>query len=552
MGSKSVLFERLLKQRGVDEDFLNPRYEKIAAPEFLPDLQRAVQRMVKGIERGEKIVVYGDYDVDGVCASTVMKEALENAGARGVEVLLPDRFGEGYGMNEGAVKQILDLGASLVVTVDCGSGSGLVIEELKKAGVDTIVTDHHEVLNLPEAAVAVVNPKRKDWEDEDVHGLRNLAGVGVAFNVARALNAWKNGGTCDGQEKWYLDLVAVGTICDSMLILRDNRSLVYWGLKVLAKTRRAGLIELMKLAGIRAENVSAESIGFQLGPRLNAGGRMESAYVALDLLLTTKRAEAAKLASRLEELNKKRRQVQDEAVKEISERSCEDNSHVLVVQGAWHEGVIGIIAGRLVEQYKRPSIVLTEVDDGFLKGSGRSFGEFSLADCMAECQDLLVKGGGHDFACGLMIAEDMVDEFRQRVNKYYDGLGLKNQERFLAVASDLDLDGFGDLNEELCDDLARLEPYGEGNNEPVFVARARVFMVRNMKDKHLSLTLRDKAGRFFRLVAFYVPEKWFEIVEGDEVEAKFNVGVNEWQGRRSVEGRLLELKKMLEDDDELW
>ena len=548
---RSTLFAQLLKQRKVDEAFLNPNYKLLADPDTMPDLDLAVERIFLAADRGEKVVIYGDYDVDGVCASAVMEAALREAGIKEVEILLPNRFGEGYGMNQGAIDEIKNLKASLVVTVDCGSGSGAVIDSLKELGIDVIVTDHHEVLDLPKGAWAVLNPKRRDMVVTDGHGLADMAGVGVAFTLARALNARRNGGVCDGREKWLLDLVAIGTICDSMMLTRDNRVLVYWGLKVLSKTRRPGLRALMRSAGVKNDMISAQAVGFQIGPRLNASGRMETARWALDLLLTKNNAEAAYLAEKLEVLNKKRKQVQDEAVREIDERGVNEDK-VLVVEGEWHEGVIGIIAGRLVEKYARPSIVLTDVGAGLMKGSGRSFGDFSLADCLVECQNLLVKGGGHDFACGLTIAKGQVGNFREKVNNFYESLDLKNQARFLEVNGDLQVKDFADLNEEFCDELSLLEPYGEGNKEPVLTAVAKVFSVRIMKDKHLSLTVRDENGRFLRLVGFYVPENWLSVLEGDSLELKFNLLVNEWDGRKSVEGRLLGLKKVLEEENDLW
>lgn len=549
MTRHNALFERLLRQRGVDEGFLNPDYGKLADVSLMPDLSRAVDRIMLAAKEKERVVVYGDYDVDGVCSSTVMKEALTMVGVDDVTILLPDRFGEGYGMNMGAVKEIENLEASLVVTVDCGSGSGEVIRALKQMGIDTIVTDHHEIGDVPGEAVAVLNPKRLEMKDDE-HGLRNMAGVGVAFTLARALNASKNDGVCDGQEKWLLDLVAIGTVCDAMKLTMDNRTLVYWGLKVLAKTRRVGLRELMRVAGVSADNLSTQAIGFQIGPRLNASGRMKSARPALALLLAESGAEAAALAKELDDFNKERRRAQETAVAEIEQRGVDDGA-VLVVDGEWHEGVVGIIAGRLLEQYRRPAIVLTSVGGELMKGSGRSFGEFSLADCLAECQSLLVKGGGHDYACGLTIAKKDLGALKQRVNEFYASLELKNQERFLEVSADLELDDFGDLDEDLCENLTLLEPYGEGNREPVFAAKARVFSARVMKDKHLALTVRDKNGRFLRLAAFYVPKEWHDLAEGMSLKLFFNVVLNDWNGRRSVEGRLLGFKKVLEEAEEL-
>ena len=283
------LFEKIVKKRGLSEEFLNPKYlsdEQVFAK--MPDIKKAAARILKAIENKEKIMVYGDYDVDGVTATTVMVDALTLAGASEVITMLPDRFIDGYGMSARCVDKAVSECVSLVVTVDCGSNNSEVISELKKAKIDTIVTDHHEIMaEVPKDAVAVVNPKRLDISKKAVSeikkvGLNDLAGVGVAFMVALAL---KDAGKIpEGQEKWLLDLVLIGTLCDSMTLSKTNRELTYFGMKVLEKTRRLGLIELMKVA--KTSRISAEAIGFQIGPRLNAGGRMESAEISLRLLMT--------------------------------------------------------------------------------------------------------------------------------------------------------------------------------------------------------------------------------------------------------------------------
>jgi len=532
----STLFSQLMRKRGLGEEFLQPKYEDLEDPFLLPDMEKAVGRILKAGERGEKVVVYGDYDVDGVCASVVMREALKFAGVEEVEILLPDRFVDGYGMNEGVIDEIVGSGASLVVTVDCGSGSGKVISALKGRGVDAIVTDHHEIDDVPEDAVAVVNPKRSTVGGE-------LGGVGVAFKVAVAVNMRANGGGCDGQEKWLLDLVAIGTVCDAMVLTGENRILVAFGMKVLGKTRRAGLRELMKLAGVR--DINTKALGFQIGPRLNASGRISTATKSLRLLLADARAEAFALAKELEELNKERKKVQTEAIDEIEKAGILEDP-VLVVTGDCHEGVVGIIAGRLMERYKRPSFVFARAEGGLLKGSGRSFGEFALADCITHCQKMLVAGGGHNFACGVTIANSDYEAFKMEVNDYYRGLKLKDQKRFLAVREDLAVEDLGDLTEEFVEELSLLEPYGEGNPEPVLkLSGVLVLSADKMGSdgRHLRLNVRGRDGKTMKLVAFYAEDAWFEVEEGERVDVLVTLDVNEWNGLRSVEGRILSVER---------
>lgn len=545
----SRIFEEIIRKRGLTTDFLNPKY--LSQPEIfqkMPDMVRAVELILATISRQEKILVYGDYDVDGVTATTLMVEALKLAGAKEVETMLPDRFIDGYGMSKRAVEEATSRQVKLVITVDCGSNNSEVIKELKQAGILTIVTDHHEVMGeLPEAE-AIVNPKRTDLTEEEQAaikeaGLCDLAGVGVAFMVALALVA--AGKIRQGQEKWMLDLVLVGTLCDAMRLTKINRELTYYGAKVLAKTRRVGLKELMRVVGVT--KVSAEAVGFQIGPRLNAGGRMESAEISLQLLMAESKAEATRLAEELNELNAGRRAEQNTAIQEIEEKcQVELAQPVIVVAGEWHEGVVGIIAGRLVEKYKRPAFALTKVgeNEGVYKGSGRSFGEFNLAEMIKACSEVLVGGGGHAGACGVKVTAEQVEQFRKRVNHYYESLKLENQERFLAVEAEVLAENLDDFTEELLDELATLEPFGGGNREPIFELNHMEMMeVRGVgkEGKHLRAVITDEMGRKMTLIAFSAPEEWLAIQPMTEVSVKVQLMRNEWNGRVSVEGRILEI-----------
>lgn len=552
----SKIFDRLVEKRGLDSDFLNPKYlsdENIF--EHLPDMDCAILKIIEAIENDVKIMVYGDYDVDGVTATTVMVDALKMAGAKDIVTMLPDRFVDGYGMSERCVERAQSEGVGLIITVDCGSNNSEVISKLKEAGIKTIVTDHHEVLGeLPEAE-AIVNPKRTDvnkTEREKVKktGLIDLAGVGVSFMVACALvkaNKIKN-----GQEKWLLDLVLIGTLCDSMTISKINRELTFYGLKVLEKTRRPGLKELMRVAKI--SKINAETIGFQIGPRLNAGGRIKSAEISLKLLMTESKTEAVKLAEELDQLNAKRREEQQSALKEIADTGADNlKKPVIVVAGEWHEGVLGIIAGRLVEKYHKPAFALSKVEtkdkngDGVLniyKGSGRSFGEFNLAEAIRKCKKDLLGGGGHAGACGLSLLSEKLQFFEKDVNDYYDSLKLKNQERFLKIAFDLDSEELADFSVELLGELKQLEPFGEGNLEPRFKLKSvKTVEVRKVgKDQnHLRLTVADKAGNKMTLVSFYAPEEWLNLEENLLLDVTISLMKNEWNGRVFAEGHILDI-----------
>lgn len=530
------ILNEILAKRGLDKSFLTPKYEDLFDPFLMLGMKEAVTRIEAARDKGEKIIIYGDYDADGVTASAVCYEALKSFGCEEIVIMLPNRFRDGYGLNPPIVPVILEKGAKLVVTVDCGSGSEEAIAQLKKAGVDTVVTDHHEIPKIPKSAVAVVNPHRRG----EKYG-QNMAGVGVAFTLARALNRRKNGGKCDGQEKWLLDLVLLGTICDSMLLRDENRIMSYYGMVVLGKTRRRGLQELAKVAKVDLSKLSTHAIGFQLGPRINAAGRMKSADVALGLVQAESRAEAIAAANELDGLNAERREAQDKAVKEIA---VDEKDSVIVVRGEWHEGILGIIAGRLLEIHQKPVFVLTKLEGGVLKGSGRSFGEFSLAEALQHLPEgLLLSGGGHAGACGVSIREKDFVRFKREINQYYQSLNLKNQERFLKQQSDIILNNFAELTPELYDEICKLEPFGPGNEEPIFEYSGVVTAKRILKDKHLSLELSD-GERHLRLMDFYSSEANLAIETGKTVRAQFTLSKNEWGGRVKIEGAIISLEEI--------
>ncbi|MBQ6409887.1 single-stranded-DNA-specific exonuclease RecJ [Candidatus Saccharibacteria bacterium] len=534
------IFTQFIESRHLASDFISPKYENLRDPSELPDIEKAIKRIKKAIKTGEKVLIYGDYDVDGVTASTVMEQALKLAGLTEVEIMLPDRFIDGYGMSPRLIKRAKKDQITLVITVDCGSRNHAIIEELNHENIATIVTDHHECEETIPEAVAVINPHRQDFKGSE--DLKDLAGVGVAFKLAQALV--KAGLIKEGQEKWLLDLVLLGTICDSMYLSKENRILTYFGKIVLEKTKRPGLIELKKTAKVKT--ITSEAIGFGLGPRLNSAGRLETAEISLDLLRTTSATEAAKLASKLEELNQNRREEQREAVKEITEnlKNNKEDTPVIIQTGNWHEGILGIIAGRLVEEYHKPAFVLTEVDGGIYKGSGRSFGEFNLANALEATKDAIIGGGGHAAAAGVQVKQENLYQFREKINEYYRSLHLENQARFLKNQADIDIENLQDFNLELIEDLHQLEPFGPGNEEPIFCLKhAHITEQRSMgqDQNHLRLDLQGKDHKIIKSVAFFAPKNWFNLYEDEEYNFLIKPIENEWNGVRSTEARLIDI-----------
>ncbi len=549
----SEIFAQLLRKREFGQDFLCPKYEETIRPELMPDLKKAVERLGEAREKHEKVLIYGDYDVDGVTASTVAAEMLERAGVQVVEIMLPNRFTDGYGMSGKVVARAKELGVGLVLTVDCGSRNHEIIEQLRAEGIETIVTDHHECgVTLPEETL-ILNPKRRDalqaateakgeeltdQEVDELLELRELAGVGVVFKLAQGLV--QKGLIPEGQEKWLLDLVLIGTVCDSMKLLGENRRLCFYGLKVLEKTRRPGLQELMRLSGVK--RLDSDAIGFQIGPRLNAAGRMETAEKALELLRAKTRIKAAELAAELELLNQQRKKQQNEAVDEIRRRGVGEQK-VIVERGDWHEGVLGIIAGRLTEEYHRPAFALAECD-GILKGSGRSFGDFNLAEALTVCEKYIIGGGGHAEACGVKLELERFEDFCEALEEYCQSLRLEDQERFFAAREDLAIEKVEELSLELIDELKKLEPYGPGNGEPVFLLKnARVVEVAKLGegDRHLRLVVWDQTGKSLKLMNFSAPKEYLALSGGEIVDVWFTLCENEFRGIRSVEGRVVRI-----------
>ena len=538
-----TLFERILAARGLTtraarQAFLQPDYAAVKHDPFLlPDMEKAVVRLKQARERGEKIVIYGDYDIDGLSATALLLDAFGKFGFEGVDAFIPNRFVEGYGMTMGAVDKVRDMGADLIVTVDTGSLCHAEIDYASSLGIDTVVTDHHNVAEMPPPSVAAVNPKFSGH----TYPFRDLCGAGVAFKLVQALQTELDG-LPDGYEKWLLDLVALGTVCDIVTLADENRANVYWGLEVLKKQQRPGLKALMAVAGIEPEQVNARHLGFGLGPRMNAAGRLETAQHALDMLVAHDGLAALEASEKLEELNIKRRSIQDA----IFEEACVQaeklaNDRVLVVSSdGWNHGVIGIVASKLVEKYKRPVFIIGERGEE-ATGSARSFGDFSAADAVRAADDIIIKGGGHGAAAGVTLETEKIDDFRRRVNEFYDSLQLTNQERYLLPRADVEIDDFSEIDEELVANLAKMEPFGNGNPEPVLkIATANVLSVRRMgtDGQHVKLALRDKNGTVLQMLAFNAPEEFFRD-PGDEVAAWFQPTINEWQGVRTVEGRLL-------------
>lgn len=541
-----TLFEKILASRNIDKDklnsFLSPDYDlEKGDPYLLPDMQKAVDRIKTAYEKGEKIVIYGDYDVDGISATALILDAFESFGFKDIQSFIPNRFVEGYGMTIGAVDKIKSMDANLIITVDCGSLCHNEISYANSLGIDTVVTDHHNVAETPPPAVAAVNPRFVGH----LYPFSDLAGVGVAFKLVQALQKELDG-LPEGYEKWLLDLVALGTVCDIVKLTGENRANVYWGIEVMKKQRRTGLKALMAVANIDKADISAKTLGFVFGPRINAAGRMETASLALDMLISKNGDDALNKANYIDNLNSHRRQMQDDIFKEACKIALDyKDDDVLVINGKnWNHGIIGIVAAKILEKFKKPVYILAEDDNGETKGSARSFGDFSAADAVRAADDIIIKGGGHAAAAGVTLKNDKISDFRQRVNEFYSSLQLNNQERYLLPKADVEIDDFSEINEDLVGKIATMEPFGNGNPEPVIkITAADIVNVQHMgtDGQHIKLSARDSDGVVIRMLAFNAPEN-FLCKPGDAASIWFRPVINEWQGIRSVEGELLHLQ----------
>ena len=541
-----TLFERILAARGLNDvsarqAFLSPDYAATKYDPFLlSEMDKAVARLVLARQHQEKIVIYGDYDIDGLSATALLLDAFHSFGFQHLDAFIPNRFVEGYGMTIGAVDKVRDMGAQLIVTVDCGSLCHTEIAYAAELGIDTVVTDHHNIAPTRPPAVATVNPKYADHE----YPFRDLCGAGVAFKLVQALQT-RLDGLPDGHEKWLLDLVALGTVCDIVTLADENRANVYWGLEVLKKQRRTGLKALMAVSGIEPETVNTRHLGFGLGPRMNAAGRLDTAQHSLDMLTATDGIEALAASEKLEAFNVERRSIQDEIFKQACEQAdgMADDRVLVVANEGWNHGVIGIVASKLVETYKKPVFIIGIRGDT-ATGSARSFGNFSAADAVRAADDIILRGGGHGAAAGVTLETAQIPAFRRRVNEFYDSLNLINQTSFLQPHADVEIKDFAEITEELVEQISRMEPFGNGNPEPILkITHVVVAGVRRMgaNGQHVKIALRDASEKTLQVLAFNAPEMFFR-EPGDEIAAWFQPNINEWNGVRTVEGRLLHVE----------
>ncbi|WLV23662.1 single-stranded-DNA-specific exonuclease RecJ [Aciduricibacillus chroicocephali] len=523
----SPVMKSLLMQRGISsaeeaEQFLQPSRQKLHKPALFADMEKACDRVHRAISEGERILVYGDYDADGVTSTTVMLETLEELGAY-CDYYIPNRFSEGYGPNEAAFREAHQAGVNLIITVDNGISGLHEAVVAKELGMDLIVTDHHEAQGELPDAYAILHPKcSADYPFDE------LAGVGVAFKFAEALLGYF--------PERFLDLVAIGTVADLVPLVGENRILVSEGLDILTRTERPGLNALKETAKIEGE-VTEEEIGFLIGPRLNAVGRLQDADLAVDLLRAEDPEEAAELATAVQELNQERQKIVADIAKEAEAmlKERENLPGVIIVSKAgWNEGVLGIVASKLVRLFGRPAIVLAEKDGGMLKGSARSIPAFDLFEACMSIREMFEGFGGHAQAAGMTFAATNRDAIEQHLDKWiHERLDEDDFREELLIASKLQFD---EINEQLVNEVGALRPFGMHNPKPMFhftdIPKEKR-LLGNM-NKHMKLQFAQ-SGSALEGIGFGMGELAPLISPDTEVSVVGELGINEWNGHRKVQ-----------------
>ncbi len=536
----------ILLNRGVDVDtagaFLKKSMADIVNPMLMKDMDKAVERIEKAIAGKEKIAVYGDYDVDGITATALMYEFLSDIGAD-AEYYIPDRKGEGYGINIMAVNTLLKRGIRLMITVDCGITAIGEAEFAKLQHMDMIITDHHTCKDrLPTAAAAILNPKRDDCE----YPFDSLAGVGVAFKLILALAMKRGMRTREVFDK-YVDLATLGTIADVVPLLGENRIIVDKGLCALQNPKRVGIEAIMDVAGMNGKTLNASNIAFAVAPRLNAAGRLGSATTAVELLLTKDTERAREIALSLDEENKERqlteKRIFDEALHMIAADANSAKKKVIVLANeGWHQGVIGIVASRLCDKYYKPCILIS-CSNGVGKGSGRSIKAFNLFDALTKCEKYLTDFGGHAVAAGLNINTSDIDAFTKEINRYADEI-LTADDMVPSVEIDCPLTerSLTIANAKM---FSKLEPFGMGNEKPVFaLANARVAAADavGMDNKHLRLRI-IKNNQTINCIGFSMGQYADTLFAGDFVNIAFQLDINSYRGTETVQLILKDIKR---------
>ncbi|MCI9015609.1 MAG: single-stranded-DNA-specific exonuclease RecJ [Clostridia bacterium] len=536
------LIATILVNRGIINEkdikiFLEPTREDFYNPFLLPDMEKAVERIIKAIQKNEKILIYGDYDVDGITSTSVLKKFLSKRGAN-VSQYIPNRLEEGYGLNIETIKEISQEGYTLMITVDCGISGIEEVEFANDLGIETIITDHHETLETLPAALAVINPKRKDSE----YPFNQLAGVGVVFKLIQAIGIKLN--LEEKEYLQYLDLVCIGTISDIVPLVDENRVIAKLGLKLVNVTKNLGLKYLLQAAGYK--QIDSNTISFGIAPRVNACGRMGHASEALQIFLSEDEQEVKRLTEKLNEYNKIRqdteRKIVEEALSKIEKNKEQLNSAIILGSENWHHGVIGIVASKITEMYFKPSILLCFEED-MAKGSGRSIPGFDLHKALCKCSSCLEKYGGHGMAIGLTLKKEKFDEFKQKFEKIANKSKISEILPIIYIDTEISAQ---DMTTDIVKQLKQLEPFGEANKMPLFIYKGlKINSIRALTEgKHLKLTLKDD-NVIIDAIGFNMGNLVEDYLIGDKIDIVGSLEINSFNGIETVQINLRDLMKSI-------
>ena len=535
----TVLVNRNILKDEEIEIFLNPTRNNFHDPFLILDMEKASNRIIEAINNKENITIYGDYDVDGVTSSTVLKSFLEDRGLH-ANVYIPNRIEEGYGLNNNAIDKIHQSGCNLMITVDCGISAISEVEYANSKGITTIVTDHHEAGNTIPNAYAVIDNKRKD----STYPFRELAGVGVVFKVIQAIGIKL--GLKEEEYLKYLDIVCVGTISDIVPLVDENRVIAKLGLMLIRQTKNLGLRSIINLTGFK--QIDSNTISFGVAPRINACGRMSEAKEALDLLLSKDIKEAERLSQNLNDLNKIRQETEkgiyEEAIKQIEEKELDKKNAILLVGKDWHHGVIGIVSSKITENYFKPSILLSfEQGIEIGKGSGRSIPGFDLFEGLSKCIDNIYRYGGHSMAIGISVEKSKLEEFQKSFMKVVDEANIENLVPVINIDSKIELD---EISKEIVNSLKILEPFGEANKMPIFAFRnLKIDSIRSLTDgKHLKLSLKY-GNSIVNAIGFNKGYLTEEYRLGDKVDIAGNLEMNTFGGVENIQINIKEIMRSI-------
>ena len=530
----TIIVNKGLENKQEIDVFLNPTRKDFHDPYLMPDMEIAVKRIVQAIKNQEKVIIYGDYDVDGITSITVLKKFLADRGLE-VDSYIPNRLDEGYGLNRAAIDKIVSEGYQLMITVDCGISGIEEIDYANSLGLETIVTDHHEPADVLPNALAVVDAKRKD----NKYPNNQLAGVGVVFKLTQAISQ-----VYDLEEKEYLkylDIVCVGTISDIVPLVGENRVIAKLGLKLVEVTKNIGLRALLTSIGYK--KIDSSAISFGIAPRINACGRMGHEQEALKLFLTDNIAEATNITKKLNDYNRERQDIEkrifDEVLVKI-EKSEKDKPCIVLADDNWHHGVIGIVSSKVTEMYYKPSILIC-FEDGEGKGSGRSIPGFDLHDALTKCDKHIDRFGGHSMAIGISVSKDNYNSFKQEFEEFVSNTNINELIPVIKVDEEVTAK---DISVNTVKELSMLEPFGEANKMPIFMYKnLRISSIRALSDgKHLKLSLRDE-GTFIDAIGFNMGYLVNEFLLGDKVDVLGNLEINSFNGHESVQINLKDLRK---------